>query len=71
MLPSSFGIMRIVKGKRIVERKASFNTTIDPDAQLNMLSKKELGTIFSGICDRREIRNRFTDQIINNQLKKH
>lgn len=69
ILPSSFGILRFTEGKRIVERKACPNGAIDPDAQLSMLTKKELATAFNGNSGRNEIRNRFTNQQINDQFK--
>lgn len=69
ILPSSFGILRFAEGKRIVERQACPNQAIDPDAQLNMLTKKELITTFDGFNSRSEIRNRFSNQTINDQFK--
>ena len=69
ILPASFGILRFSKGRQIVERDASLNGTIDANAQLSMLTKKELASAFNGINRHSEIRNRFSDQTINNQFK--
>lgn len=69
MLPQSYGILCFTGGKRIVERKASPNGDIDPNAQLNMLTKKELYTAFGPFNSRSEIKNRFTDHTINSQFK--
>lgn len=67
-LPSSFGILRFENGNRIVERPATHNTSIDPDTQLDMLTKKELMTWFDRNCCT-EIRNRISDEKINQQFK--
>ena len=70
ILPSSFGILRFSKGKQIVERIAALNAAIDSNAQLKMLTKKELARTFNGSISHNEIKNRFTDQAINKLFKK-
>ena len=69
MLPRSFGILRFADGERIIERRSDLNTEIDPDAQLSMLTKRELACVFRGLNERKEIRNRFMDDTINEQFK--
>jgi hypothetical protein len=69
ILPQSYGILCFMRGKRIVERKACINGDIDPDAQLKMLTKKELNRSFGGYDGSIEIKNRFSDSMINNQFK--
>lgn len=68
-LPQSYGILCFVNGKRIVERKASQSSDIDPNAQLNMLTKKELCAGFGGFNSHSKIKNRFSDHVINSQFK--
>ena len=62
-------ILCFTAGKRIIERKAFPNCAIDPDAQLTMLTKKELSNAFNGFSNRSEIKNRFSDYAINSQFK--
>ena len=69
MLPPTYGIISFIGSERVVERKASLNCAINPDAQINMLTKKELSVTFSGCSNRNEVKNRFTDQKINSQFK--
>lgn len=69
MLPQSYGVLCFAGSKGIVERKASPNSGIDSDTQLNMLTKKELFKAFGGFNSREEIKNRFPDHIINGQFK--
>jgi hypothetical protein len=69
MLPPSYGILYFSGGRQTVERKALFNKGIDQDAQLSMLTKKELIKAFNGFYNRSEIKNRFTDYVINDQFK--
>jgi len=68
MLPPSYGVWYFAGGKRIVERKALWNDCIDSNAQLNMLTKRELNKAF-GLNSRMEIKNRFTDHAINEHFK--
>jgi hypothetical protein len=69
MLPASYGILYFSEGKRIVERKAIQNYNIDSNAQLDMLTKRELSKSFGGFNSRMEIKNRFSDRTINDQFK--
>lgn len=69
MLPQSYGILCFNGDNRIIERNASPNTNIDPNAQLNMLTKKELCAAFDGFNSPSEIKNRFTDDTINSRFK--
>jgi len=69
ILPPSYGILSFTGGKRIVERIASTNSAIDPDAQLSMLTKKELCSGFNGFSSRCEVKNRFADHTINVKFK--
>ncbi len=68
-LPGSFGIIRFENGNRFIDRVATPNTAIDPDAQLDMLTKKELKNLFAHGWSRSEIRNRVSNETINTQFK--
>lgn len=47
LIPEKFGIWCFSNGKRQIQRNAILNTSIDPEMQLKLLTKKELNNYFS------------------------
>jgi hypothetical protein len=67
-IPDSFGIWVFKNNRYTVRKKASLNTSIDPQIQLSLLTKRELQICFNAV-ERNLIKENFTAKAINLQFK--
>jgi len=68
--PENYGVWVYKDKKKEVVRDAQLNTQLDPALQLNLFTKKELGTFFKGYQECRErITLDFTPAAINQTFK--
>ncbi len=71
LLPESFGLWSYKNGKYKKLKKASLNDKIDPEVQLSLLTKQELGTNFPEVGgELNKILNSFDATKINQLFKK-
>lgn len=69
IIPQSFGIWTFHNGKRKIHRKASLNTDIDAEVQLQLLSKKEFNKFFGSNKKLADVIAEGNFEYINKQFK--
>lgn len=68
IVPDYYGIWSFKKNRRISHRDATLSPDLNPEKQLNILTKKELKTLFK-IADKSEIKHNYNPEDINSLFK--